>query len=55
MATAPVQHTPETSSAETVEQRFRRLESICEADTTVLSNPNLIINHWGISRNHRHR
>jgi hypothetical protein len=32
--------------AETLEQRFRRLEAVWEADTLLLSNPNLIISHW---------
>jgi hypothetical protein len=32
--------------AETVEQRLRRLESVWEEETCVLSNPNLITGHW---------
>ena len=46
MATAPVKESPGIPPGETVEQRFRRLEAAWEADTMVLSNPNLIAEHW---------
>ena len=45
MATAPVQQAPESAPAETVEQRFRRLEALWESDTMVLSDANKIIAH----------
>ena len=46
MPAQPVPGSPETLPAESVEQRFRRLEAIWEAETLVLSNPNLITGHW---------
>ncbi len=46
MATAPVQQTSAEPPDETVEGRFRRLEAVWESETCVLSNPNLIVNHW---------
>ncbi len=44
MVTVPAQSTAETPS-ETVEQRFRRLEAIWQAETWYYSNPDKIINH----------
>jgi len=46
MATIPVQNSQETPVVENAEQRYRRLAAIWEAETLVLSNPNLITNHW---------
>ena len=43
---SPTQSPPEASSAESVEQRFRRLEAVWEADTLVLSDPTRITAHW---------
>jgi hypothetical protein len=45
MATLPVQHTAEAAPRETVEQRFRRLEAIREAETQFLSDAHRIIEH----------
>jgi hypothetical protein len=46
MNTTPVSNAPESPPAESVEQRFRRLEAIWEADTLVLSDPVRITEHW---------
>jgi hypothetical protein len=46
MATIPAQNAQESPGAESVEQRFRRLAAIWEAETLVLSNPNAITSHW---------
>ncbi len=46
MAILPISNSPEPSVAETVEQRLRRLESVWDAETCVLSNPSLITGHW---------
>ena len=46
MATLPVTNSQEASVGETIEQHLRRLESIWEKETCVLSNPNLITGHW---------
>jgi len=48
MATIPAQNAQETPGVESTEQRFRRLTAIWEAETLVLSNPNLIANHWDL-------
>jgi hypothetical protein len=45
MATTPKQQTAETQATESIEQRFRRLEAIWEADTLYLSNARKIIEH----------
>jgi len=45
MATVPVQNAPATAPAETVEQRFRRLEAAWLADTYVLSSYTRIVGH----------
>ncbi len=45
MASVPLQETPRKSPLETVEQRFRRLESVWSAETGYLSNPTEIVNH----------
>ena len=45
MTTVPVQTAAETSPTETVEQRFRQLEAIWEADTMYLSDSHRIIAH----------
>jgi hypothetical protein len=45
MATVPVQNTPDAGPAETVEQRFRRLEAVWEAETMYLSDAHRIIEH----------
>jgi len=42
MATIPSQSAQETPGVESVEERFRRLAAIWEAETLVLSNPNRI-------------
>jgi hypothetical protein len=41
----PAQSPPRVPPAETVEQRFRRLEAQWQADTQFLSDPRRIINH----------
>jgi hypothetical protein len=46
MTTIPAQNAQDTQGVESVEQRFRRLAAIWDAETLVLSNPNLITNHW---------
>lgn len=45
MATIPVKPTPDTPPAETVEERFRRLEAAWESDTMYLSDTTRIVNH----------
>src|ERR1051325_7970836 len=45
MASTPVKQTAATPSAETVQDRFRRLESLWDAETGYLSDPTEIINH----------
>ena len=45
MATVPVIKPSVAPSAESVEQRFRRLESIWTAETGYLSDPKEIVNH----------
>ncbi len=46
MTTIPAQNAQDKQGVESVEQRFRQLAAIWEAETLVLSNPNLITNHW---------
>jgi hypothetical protein len=45
MATAPIQRAAPALPAETLEQRFRRLEAAWLADTKVLSSYTRIVNH----------
>jgi hypothetical protein len=45
MAKLPVRNVPDASPAKTVEQRFRRLEAIWEAETQFLSDAHRIIEH----------
>ncbi len=45
MATVPTRPTPETPLTETVEQRFRRLKTVWEADTLYLSSTTDICQH----------
>src|SRR5438552_3179740 len=45
MATVPVGRKPDAQGAETVEQRFRRLETIWLDETAYLSSASKIINH----------
>jgi hypothetical protein len=45
MATVPLQNAPAAPPAETVEQRFRRLEAAWLADTYVLSSYSKIVTH----------
>ena len=45
MATIPVQEALETQPVESLEQRFRRLEAIWEAETLFLSDAHRIIEH----------
>jgi hypothetical protein len=45
MATIPVQNTPGIPPAETIEERFRRLEAAWRADTYVLSSFTKIVGH----------
>jgi hypothetical protein len=45
MPSQPIPNAAVTSSAETVEQRFRRLETIWEAETQFLSDAQRIIEH----------
>ncbi len=46
MAAIPTPNTQKPAVEENLEQRFRRLAAIWEAETLVLSNVNLITNHW---------
>lgn len=45
MATVPIHNSPDAPPAETVEQRFRRLEAAWLADTYVLSSYTKIVGH----------
>ncbi len=45
MATLPVRDTPEAAGVESVEQRFRRLEALWEAETLVISDAHRILEH----------
>ena len=45
MATVPVGRKPDVPGAETVEERFRRLETIWQDETAYLSSASKIINH----------
>jgi hypothetical protein len=45
MASIPVQSVPECGIAETIEQRFRRLEAAWESATLFLSDAHKIIEH----------
>jgi hypothetical protein len=45
MATTPVRNTSPVSPSESVEERFRRLETQWSAETRVLSDPGKIMSH----------
>jgi hypothetical protein len=45
MSTVPTRDVPDAPPAETVEQRFRRLEAAWEAETAFLSDAHRIIEH----------
>ncbi len=45
MATVPAKARPDAPSLETVEQRFRRLEAVWEAETAYLSSHTEIVAH----------
>jgi hypothetical protein len=45
MASVPVQQTPPAKPAETIEQRFRRLEALWTAETGYLSSDTEIVGH----------
>jgi hypothetical protein len=45
MSKTPVENAPQAPAAETLEQRFRRLEAAWEAETQFLSDPQRIIEH----------
>ena len=45
MANAPVQKAPDAPPLETIEQRFRRLGAIWEAETMFLSDTHKIVEH----------
>src|SRR5947209_6609320 len=45
MPKVPVRPLPETAPVESLEQRFRRLEAVWEADTQFLSDAQRIIEH----------
>src|SRR5438874_12850596 len=45
MSTVPVRNSPDAQAEENVEQQFRRLEAIWEAETLFLSDAHRIIEH----------
>jgi hypothetical protein len=45
MAGAPLKQTSELPPQETVEERFRRLEAVWNAETAYLSSPTAIVEH----------
>ncbi len=45
MAMIPVKSAPDNQAAETIEQRFRRLEAVWESETLFLSDAHKIIAH----------